>query len=89
MPDLSQWSTTGLSEKGYLQVGSQTPMTLAAGELGLIKIAASGSAPGATGLKLEGVCGTGAGSMKIIAYAGTSTTPVTIIDNVGSGVTGC
>lgn len=72
-----------------VMVGSITPLTMAAGEVGLAKIAASGSAPGAAGLKYEAVCGTNAGSAKLIAYAGTSTTPVTITDNIGSGVTGC
>lgn len=74
---------------GHVQLGSTTALTLAAGELGFAKIAASGSAPGASGGKVELVCGTGAGSAKIIAYAGTSTTPVTVLDNIGSGVTGC
>lgn len=59
------------------------------GSLGLNTITASGTAPGAAGLKLEVVCGTGAGSAKIIAIAGTSATPVTVLDNIGSGVTGC
>lgn len=50
---------------------------------------ASGVAPGATKVTAEAVCGTNAGSAKIILYAGTSTTPVTLLDNIGSGVTGC
>lgn len=73
---------------GGVQVGGNG-LTEVSGELGLIKIAASGSAPGAAGAKLDLVCGTNTGSAKLIAYAGTSTTPVTIIDNIGSGVTGC
>lgn len=68
-----------------LMVGSATPATLATGELGLAKISASGTAPGAGSLKVEAVAGTNAGTCKIIAYAGTSTTPVTLVDNVGSG----
>lgn len=55
------------------------------GGLGLNKRTASGVAPGAGMLKMEVTAGTNAGSCKIIAYAGTSTTPVTIVDNVGSG----
>jgi hypothetical protein len=82
--------TTGnLTSSGYHMVGSATALTLNAGEQGMAKITASGSAPGAAGAKFEVVCGTNAGSAKMIMYAGTSTTPVTIIDNVGSGVTGC
>lgn len=72
-----------------LMIGSATPLTLAVGEIGFTKIAASGSAPGAAGAKEAWVCGTLAGTAKKIAYAGTSTTPVTIVDNVGTGVTGC
>jgi hypothetical protein len=43
-------------------------------------------APGAGYAKLVWVPGTTAGTAKLLAYAGTSTTPTTIIDNVGSGV---
>ncbi len=74
---------------GVVMLGSGSALTGSTGEVGLPKIAASGSAPGAAGGKFELVCGTGAGSAKLIAYAGTSTTPVTIVDNIGSGVTGC
>lgn len=74
---------------GPLTIGTATALTLNNGEIGLPKITASGSAPGAAGLKLATVCGTNAGTAKIIAYAGTSTTPATVLDNIGSGVTGC
>jgi hypothetical protein len=70
---------------GFLSIGSSTVPTASAGELVLAKISATGTAPTAGFLKFEAVAGTNAGSCKIIAYAGTSTTPVTIIDNVGSG----
>jgi hypothetical protein len=80
---------TNLTAIGDIMVGSATALTLNAGEIGMAKIAASGSAPGAAGLKFEAVCGTGAGTLKIIAYAGTSATPVTIVDNVGASATGC
>lgn len=66
-----------------------TYLTVTTGELALQKIVPTGVAPGAAGLKVEVVCGTSAHTAKIIAYAGTSTTPVTVVDNVGSGVTGC
>jgi hypothetical protein len=71
-----------------LSVGAQN-LTMSQGEFGLSKIAASGTAPGPSGVKLEAVCGSTAGTAKIIAYAGTSATPVTIVDNIGSGVSGC
>lgn len=71
-----------------LQLGSTT-LTLTAGALGLPKMTASASAPGASGSKLEVVCGTNSGTAKLVMYAGTSGTAVTVIDNVGAGVTGC
>jgi hypothetical protein len=74
---------------GSLLVGATTQLILANGELGLTKGTASGSAPGAAGLKLATVCGTTAGSAKLIVYAGNSTTPATLLDNIGSGVSGC
>lgn len=49
------------------------------------KVTASSTAPGASTMKLEVVAGTNAGTCKLQAYAGTSTTPVTVVDNVGSG----
>jgi hypothetical protein len=64
-----------------------TGQTLAAGELGMGEITASGSAPGASSAKMEWVTGTNANTCKLIAYAGTSSTPVTIVDNVGAGCT--
>ena len=66
-----------------------TALTLTAGAVGLGKMTASASAPGATGGKLELVCGTNAGSAKLVIAAGTSATTVTVVDNIGSGVTGC
>lgn len=74
---------------GMLQASLGTALTLTAGAIGMSKMTASGSAPGASGLKLEVVCGTNAGSAKLIAYAGTSTSATTVLDNIGSGVTGC
>lgn len=42
-------------------------------------------APGPGWVLLRAVPGTGGGTAKIVAYAGTSTTPVTIADNIGGG----
>lgn len=74
---------------GALQVGSITTLTVANGEFGIAKTTASGTAPGAAGVKLAAVCGTNAGTAKLIMSAGTSGTAVTVLDNVGAGVTGC
>ena len=70
---------------GGLAIGAFPPATVSAGEFGATKIAASGVAPGAGFAKMEWVAGTAGGSCKLIAYAGTSATPVTIVDNVGTG----
>lgn len=76
---------------GHLEVGLSSNLTLSTGEIGLGKITASGTAPGAAGGKLELVCGTNAGTGKLILYVGTSNTPVTLTgtDNAGAGLTGC
>lgn len=71
-------------DAGRLDIGGTTA-NVAFGEIGSVKISASGSAPGAGFGKLSWVAGTTGSSCKLIAYAGTSTTPVTIVDNVGTG----
>lgn len=88
--DYIQIDTTGL----YSPIGSGAMNLGSANGLGwkglyLHAITATASAPGATTAKLEVVCGTNAGTAKLIIYAGTSATPVTVTDNIGSGVTGC
>lgn len=75
----------GVMVNNALQVGGTGGITLVQGEIGLNKITTSGSAPGAGSLKFEVVAGTTGGTCKIIAYAGTSTTPTTVVDNVGTG----
>lgn len=81
---LGVWDRTN----GGLTIGGAA-LTTTAGTVALYKITTGAAAPGAAGVRLEAVCGTNAGSAKLIMYAGTSTTPVTVVDNVGSGVTGC
>lgn len=73
-----------INQSGGVQIGS-TAIALAASEFGLSKISASGSAPGAGTAKIAWVAGTNANTCKLISYAGTSITPVTIVDNVGGG----
>lgn len=73
---------------GSLQTGA-AGLTLTTGAFGMPKMTASASAPGAAGAKFEVVCGTNAGTAKLTMSAGTSSTVVTVVDNVGSGVTGC
>lgn len=78
-----------LAFAGAAQVGSTAALTLSGGEFGLQKIAASGTAPGAAGGKLALVCSGTAGKAKLVVSAGTSGTATTIVDNIGTGVTGC
>jgi len=69
---------------GTTQVGNEaSAATLSIGEIGQAKITASGTAPGGGFAKLEWVAGTNSGTCKLISYAGTSSTAVTIVDNVG------
>lgn len=65
--------------------GTQTLGNLASGAFASAKVTAPGLAPGAGIAALYWVAGTTAGTAKLIAYAGTSTTPVTLMDNVGAG----
>lgn len=53
--------------------------------IGAAKVTAAAVAPGAGFAKLAFVAGTNAGTGKLVAYCGTSTTPVTIMDNIGAG----
>lgn len=76
---------TVLAGGGFVIGAGSNSATASSGELGFSKISASGTAPAAGFAKIEAVAGTNVGSCKIIAYAGTSTTPVTIVDNVGTG----
>lgn len=91
------WNVTGAGTPstsvsmmaGAFQVGSVTALTLTGGEMGMSKIAASGTAPGAAGAKLALICGTNSGTAALALSAGTSGTQTKIIDNIGAGVTGC
>ena len=71
-----------------MAVGASS-LTLTTGAVGMSKMTASASAPGAGGGKLELVCGTNAGTAKLVIAAGTSATVVTVADNIGAGVSGC
>lgn len=68
-----------------LSAGSSSSNVATAGMVAQAKITDPGTAPGAGFAKSFWVTGTNAGTCKLVAYAGTSTTPVTIIDNVGAG----
>jgi hypothetical protein len=71
-----------------LAIGSASTAVLPAltnGAVGVQKITASGTAPGAGTCKLEVVAGTTAGTCKLVMACGTSGTATTVIDNVGAG----
>jgi len=65
-------------------IGSATAAAGQNGDLGQIKETDAAAAPGAGYVVLKWVAGTNSGSCKLISYAGTSASPVTIVDNVGA-----
>lgn len=77
--------TTGIPTSAAFQLGTTGTAITLNGDLALQKTANSATAPGAGFLKLESLAGTTGGTCKVVAYAGTSTTPIVLIDNVGSG----
>lgn len=76
---------SNLFASGFGLIGASSGATESVGELAFAKETASGTAPAAGFFKLEAVAGTVGGTCKLIAYAGTSTTAVTVVDNVGTG----
>jgi len=66
-------------------VSVPSTMKLMADGLQMPKITTSVSAPGAEMGFLRWEAGTNAGTLKLVAYAGTSTTGVTVTDNIGAG----
>lgn len=79
-------TTGGLRLIGsWLQIGTGSGLaSLNAGEIGLTKNGSTLTAPGAGFLKLFVQAGTGT-ACNLVALAGTSTTPVVVATNVGSG----
>jgi hypothetical protein len=75
---------TNLGGGGRATFGSTTLAAGQAGDLAQIKETDAAAAPGAGYAVLKWVAGS-AGSCNLIAYAGTSTMPVTIASTVGSG----
>lgn len=87
---------TGANGNVYFDAGSQTSrakldnagnfllLTDVANQFTQAKVTASAGAPGAGYCTLVWRVGTGAGTGKLVAYCGTSSTGVTVIDNVGA-----
>src|ERR1700730_1360991 len=93
-------SAGSASGKGYLSLGGTSGAifaaatgfeaggvgaTVLAGDVAMAKGSNTATGPGTGYLKLEVVAGTDPGTCKLIAFAGTSTTPTTIADNIGGG----
>lgn len=84
-------TTTSSLDYNYTSTGSASHFTFdGAAPLSLAgwltsKLGGNPGAPGAASCIMSVVAGTNAGSCKLQATCGTSGTPVTIIDNVGSG----
>ncbi len=77
-----------ITDAGALILGGAV-LNAPGGSLALPRVGTPGPAPGAAGGRLELVCGTRPGTARLVVYAGTSTTPTTIADNIGGGVAGC
>jgi hypothetical protein len=73
--------------KVYVDTGLAGKQSTQGAQLDLSKQTGSASAPGDGVGMLRWEAGTTAGTLKLVAYSGTSTTGVTIVDNVGSGNT--
>jgi hypothetical protein len=91
---------TGVPTAGKIGVGTAAPAfsldvagalasTGDTSQLVLRINSSSAAAPGATNIRLKMLCGTNAGTAKLVAMGGTSTSTFTVLDNIGAGVTGC
>ena len=69
---------------GGVSFGAAVGATVKTGEIASAKVTAAASAPGAGFGKVAWVADTG-GACKLVAYAGTSATPTTIVSGVGAG----
>jgi hypothetical protein len=71
---------------GFIPLEIQgNPVFINNGPLTIAKLPVSLTAPGVNSGKFELVTGTTGTSCKLLFYAGTSGTPVTLADNIGSG----
>jgi hypothetical protein len=67
-----------------------TPLQLNANEMGMAVSTDAAGAPGTTGLKLRVQCGSlNDGKAALVVLAGTNPHPITLLDEIGSGVTNC
>lgn len=98
IPDVTTYTVPLLlANTGGVQIGGAgttnpagtTVLNVADGQLGFRKITNPAAAVGASGGSIFLVCGTNAGTAKLVAVAGTSATLSTVVDNIGAGVTGC
>ncbi len=82
VPATTQFVTLGLyTASGQIQSNDTTDSN----PLLLSKNAVADSAPGAGYVSFKAVAGTTSGKCKIVMKAGTSATPITLIDDIGSG----
>jgi hypothetical protein len=65
------------------------PLQLNANEVGLATSFDTAVAPNKFGLKFRVQCGTISGTAQIVVLAGTSSAPISLLDNIGTGVNGC
>jgi hypothetical protein len=70
----------------YSGPATGAPLQLNANEMGMATSSDAREAPGPAGLKLRVECGTTAGTAKLTVLAGQSSTAITLLDNIGTGV---
>src|SRR5207248_6779167 len=73
--------------KAYVDAGLAVKQSTQEASLALLKQIGSASAPGNGIGLLRWEVGTNSGTLKLVAYSGTDTAGVVIVDNVGSGNT--
>lgn len=79
----TRFASGGFGEVGRSTIGSAMLATGQAGDLGMVPETDAAAAPGAGYCVMKWVAATVSGK-KLIAYCDTSTTPVTVVDNVGN-----
>ncbi len=74
-----------------LNIASGTIVAPPPGTFTVEKSSRSGTSitPGPSSARFEVTCGTSGGTASLLMYAGTSPSPFTVLNNVGSGVSGC
>lgn len=82
-------NAAGTGPSALAITGSARPIAVPPGAMGLATVSTSGIANAGQGARIMVVCGTVAGTVRIIAGAGTGLDYVSLTPNFGAGVIGC